>query len=342
MPAKSVLALLLAGAVAVLALASCVLFQSDLFPAELTLVMGQADLSSVIPASPASSFVMSILRDGSDEYIILYSTSPFDSTQNHLVVLSPDLKVLNTYTADDIAALNPSGVPFGGSSAVTHLVDGHIVIGNVEAVPTAGGLALLDKLSTPLNPVNVQLAGWTIVGPTSANVTWSGFGVDSSNNFTWTQYSSIWSTSGGLSQALGRSVQICGVFTDPENASSNIALLVFNDGSSNTQYFFQVLKNPDLLNGLFGPPLFNNPAYTPFTKSGLNMNDIFVTNDSIVAFEDSSRSWIRFSPQSPDAVTRLTAGKRTQGLKDAFSFSGKYFCTWDPDTRLLVKKALWW
>ena len=52
-----------------------------------------------------------------------------------MIVLSPDLKVLNTYTADDITALSPSGVQFNGSSAVTHLVDGRIVIGNVEAAP---------------------------------------------------------------------------------------------------------------------------------------------------------------------------------------------------------------
>ena len=188
----------------------------------------------------------------------------------------------------------------------------------------------------------MQLNGWTIVGPSSASSTWSGFGVDPSGNLFWTVYASIWSTATPLSHPLGRSVQLSGVFTDPEDVDSNLAFLVFNDGGSDTQYFFQVPKNPDLVNGLFGPPLFNNPSYAPFMKSGLSSNEIFVTTDSIIGYEPSSQSWARFTPTNPGSVTRLHTGQRKQDLKDAFSFSGRYYCTWDPDTRLLVRKAQWW
>jgi hypothetical protein len=193
-----------------------------------------------------------------------------------------------------------------------------------------------------LDKVNANLYGSTIVGPASAPFTWTGFGVDPTNSLNWTEYASDWSASSSRSQAVGRSVQFIGAFTDPENAQHNVAFLVFGDSSSDTQYFMQVPKDPDIVNGLSGPPLFNNTAYPIFTKSGLGHGQIFLTVDSIVGYEDSSQSWVRFAPSSPDSVTRLSTAGRKQGLQTAFSFSGGYYCTWDSSTLTLVKNADWW
>jgi hypothetical protein len=333
---------LLAGVVCALGLASCDILFNGAYSTELAQSTALADLSGSITAAAASTFNLSILRSGGNELVLLYSTAPFDGTQSHLLVLSPDLKVLNAFTADDIRALAPAGVPFKGDSALAHLADGRIVIGNVEAAPSASGLSLLGKLNTPANPVDVQLSGWTIVGPSSADFTWSNFRVDSSNVLTWSVYSSSWSTASPVARPLGKGVQLSGVFTDPESAQHNIATLVFSDGSSDTLYFIRVPKNPDLVNGLYGPPLFDNPAYPAFVKQGLGSKEIYMTSDSIIGFEGSSQSWVRFAPSSPDLVTRLPAGKRGQGTRSAFSFSGGYYCTWNPETRTLVRNEKWW
>jgi hypothetical protein len=166
--------------------------------------------------------------------------------------------------------------------------------------------------------------------------------VSGSGTLNWSAYSTTWTVVNPVSCPLGRNVRIRGVFTDPESLQHNIALLVFDDTDSDTQYFFQVLKDPDLKNGLFGPPLFDNPAYSAFTKEGLGSNEFFVTADGIIGFEDGSNSWVRFTPEEPDTESRLYAGKRKENLKSAFSFSGGYYCTWDPDSRTLVRMEKWW
>ena len=325
----------LAAAAVTLSLASCDVLFDGYYSAEISQATAIADLSAVVPASSAATFNLSILKSGSDEYVLLYSSVPFDSTQNHLVVLSPGLAVLKSFTGDDISLLPPGGVAFSGSSAVTHLTDGHIVIGNVDSIPSPGGLTLLSTLNS------VTLSGPTIVGPASAPFTWTNFNAGPSN-LTWSVYNNAWVPLASVSQPLGKQVQLRGVFTDPESSQHNVALLVFDDSSSDTQYFIQVPKDPDIVNGLFGPPLFNNPAYTAFTKTGLGSGDIFATSDSIVGYESNSRSWLRFAPSNPDAVTRLYTGNRKQDLKTAFSFSGGYYCTWDPDLRTLTRHEDWW
>jgi hypothetical protein len=331
--------ILVAGVVTLLSLGSCDVLFNGAYSPELGQMTALADLSAVIPAGPASTYKLSILRSGNDEFVLLYSSTPFDSTQIHLVVMSPTLKVLNTFSGDDISALPPVGIPFTGTSAVTHLVDGRIIIGNVEAVPSASGLALQDKLSAP---VPVHLEGSTIVGPASASLTWTGFSVDPTGALSWSAYASDWSTVSTMSHPLGRQMQIMGAFTDPENAQHNVAFLVFNEGNSNTQYFMQVPKNPDLVNGFPGPALFSNPGYTTFSKSNLSQGETFVTADSIIGFEENSQSWVRFTASSPDTVTKLYTGSRKKDLVSAFSFSGGYYCTWDPDKRSIVRNEKWW
>jgi FAD/FMN-containing dehydrogenase len=321
---------------AVLALASCQLFLSGPFPAELSQVTARVDLSSTISASSASGFNLSILKAGTIEYVLLYSSDPTDSSRAHLVVLSPDLKVLNTYTEDDInSTVAPVFISFAGNSAVAHPSDGTIVIGNVVATPSAGGLALSSKL------LSSSLNSWTIVDPSLPKDTWSGFFVDQpTGSLIGTMYASDWSSSTPFSKPLGRPVQLCGVFTDPESAVSNVVILVFSD--NNTLSFFQVRKNPDLMTGLVSIPFFTNPSSVLFTKNGLSQNEIFTTSDSIIGYDYNSRSWVRFTPADPGSEARLSTGVRKQDLKDAFSFSGGYYCTWDPDTRTLVRKADWW
>jgi hypothetical protein len=334
--------ILSAGAMVLLFLGSCDVLFNGVFSSELAQSTAIVDLSDTIPAVAAPTYNLSILHSGTDEFVLLYSGASFDSTQIHLVVLSPTLKVLNAFTGDDISLIPPVGMPFSGGSAVTHLVDGRLIIGNVEAIGSSSGLTLLDKLNLPVNPINVLLTGSTIAGPSAASLTWTGFSVDPSGLLSWSVYASDWSTVTTMSHPLGRQMQLVGVFTDPESVQHNVAFLVFSDGSSNTQYFVRVPKNPDLVNGFPGPPLFDNPAYATFSKSGLSRDGTFLTADSIIGFEENSQSWVRFTSSSPDTVARLYTGNRKKNLKSDFSFSGGYYCTWDPDKRSITRYEKWW
>ncbi len=332
-------------AAAILVAGSCLLFLSacqQLFGGPFSGVVAQqtamADLSGVISASAAPTFNLSILKSGGGEFVLLYSSAGFDGGQAHLLVLSPDLKVLDAYTMNDILALSPVGSPMTGTSAVTHLVDGTIVIGDVTAMPSNGKLLLLNKLSPPNTPVNVQLQGSTIVGPSTASRTWTAFGAGS-GSISWTVYASDWSSATTMSQQLGQAMQLGGVFTDPEDQGHNAAVLVFSDGS--TTRFVQVPKDPDLVNGLPGPPLLDNPAYPQFSKPGLDYTDIHVTADSIIGYENGSRSWARFTTSDPGNETLLYSPKKS-GQKTEFSFSGGYFCTWDPGSRSITRAEKWW
>ncbi|MGA2977088.1 MAG: hypothetical protein ABSF77_17405 [Spirochaetia bacterium] len=332
-------------AVLLLPLSSCDFLIMGLYPSDLGQLTARADLSAGITAAEAASFNLSIVRAGDMEYVLLFSSTAFDGAKNHLYVLSPTLAVLTTYTLNDIAALDPPGSSFAGNAAVTHLVDGRVIIGNVVASPSSAGLTLERKLEPPVNPVNVALMNWAIVGPDTASLTWSGFWVNA-GNLSYSAYASDWSTVIQLSHPIGRPYQLQGVFTNPEDANSNLALLVFADysGTTSTYYFLQVPKDPDLMNAFPGSPLFDTTAYTStsFKKQNLDGNTIAVTSDGIVAYDYSSGSWTWFTPSAPDAVKSLAVRNRSSSLKSAFSFSAGYYCTWDPGTRILTRYEKWW
>jgi hypothetical protein len=331
-----------------LSLSSCSLLFMGQFSSDIGQITARADLSAGIAAEDASSFNLSIVQSGDSEYVLLFSTVPFSGARNHLYVLSPNLTVLNTYSLDDITALNPPGGSFSGSVAMTRLVDGRIIIGNVAASPSTAGLTLLGKLQQPLIPITASLENWAIEGPTTANWTWTNF-VVMSGNLAYTALAADFSAAIPRSCPLGPtggSYSLQGVFTNPIDIQSNVALLVFGDDSSNnsTSYFIQVPKDPDLVNAFSGIPLIGNPAYasTSFTKNNLDSDSIAVTSDGIVAFDGNTRSWIWFTPSAPDAVKSLPVGNRSSAQKSAFSFSNAFYCIWDPTTRVLTRYEKWW
>jgi hypothetical protein len=141
---------------------------------------------------------------------------------------------------------------------------------------------------------------------------------------------------------VGRPYRLDGVFTDPEDTNNNLAILVFRDDSSETDYFLQVPKNPDLMNGFPGPALFDNPAYTSFSVPNLAESSVMVTLDGIIAYNQNTQSWVRFTPSAPGTVSSLHVPTRKYYAPTAFSFSGGYYCVWDPDTEVLTRYEKWW
>jgi hypothetical protein len=328
-----------AGIGLVLSLASCDILFMGVFPASLGQETARADLSSKIGEADAATFNLSIARAYGFEFLILYSTDGFDGTKPHLIVMSPALAVLNTYTLNDIPF-------FAGNSVFAHLFDGHVAIGNFDGLATSAGLKLVGQL-----PSSATLSNWSIIGgrsPTMNAYTWSGFQVDQSNLMTYNAYLEAWTP--GVPASLARVVRpidrshaqlrLVGVYTNPEDELGNESLFVFGESGGGTDYFVQIPKSPDLETAP-ATPIFAS-GYPTFSKDNLDSGTIAVTEDSIVAFDGSARSWIRFTPSDPDTVTSLYVGRRGSNERSAFSFSGGYYCIWDPQTRILTRYEDWW
>ncbi len=332
-----------------LSLASCdVLFMGN-FPSDLTQATARIDLSGSIPASAAGNFTLSVIKLGKIEYVLLFSSLNFNVSLPHLLVLSPDLQVQNSYTLDTIDnAVPPSGTPFGGNAALAHLSDATIVIGNLQTTPSGNGLALTAKLS---GAVSLPLSGWTIEGPQPGYLTWSSFGLYSSQQLFYQEYADDWSTQTSKSALVssgGTQYNFDGVFTDPEDSLNNVALMVFAESntSQGAFHFIQVPKSPDFSNLFSGLPIMENPAYTgtQFVKNDLEYGILYTTSDSIIGYNSHAQSFVRFAPPpaDPSVETPLRAPYNSGDVKIAFSFSGGYYCTWDPATRILTRYQDWW
>lgn len=171
---------LLAATVLILPLASCDMLFVGMFPADVAQMTSRIDLSDKIPAGSAATFNLSVLKLGTAEYVLLFSTDGYDPSLAHLFVLSPALQILNEYTLIVLNSL--AGDPFKGNGAVAHRADSTIVVGNVVMTPDPSGLLASAKLP-PTNALN----GDAIVGPGPGFLLWTNFGSDSSGNLTYEQ-----------------------------------------------------------------------------------------------------------------------------------------------------------
>jgi hypothetical protein len=330
---------LAAGLLFVFSLVGCDALFTGPFPASLGQATVRADLSAVIASADAAQFDLAICRSYGFEFVILSSPSGSSGTTPRMIVMSPALVVKNSYSLNDIPF-------FAGSSAFSHLFDGHIVVGNVDGLATSAGLVLSGQI-----PNTAPLSGWSLLGarlPTLNAYAWSGFQVDQANTMTWNAYQDDWSpTPPTMFSRVIRAVDanhprlwLSGAFTDPEDERGNASLFVFGESGTNTEYFVQVPKSPDLETPP-ATPIFSS-GYPTFTKSNLDSGTIAVTSDSVVAFDGSARSWIRFTLAAPGTVTSLRVARRGSHERSAFSFSGGYYCIWDPDTRTVTRYEDWW
>jgi len=330
-----------AGIVLVLALASCDVLFMGVFPSSLGQATARADLSAAIDPAAAATFNLAIARSYGFEFVILYSTVGFDSTKPHLVVLSPSLSVQNEYSQSDIP------FPFSGNSVFAHLSNGHVVVGNFDGAATSTGLKLIGQIPNLAPPLN----GWSIIGaqlPSMAAYAWSSFQVDQTNTMSYKAFLEDWTPSAPSSLTrLVRPIDsahpqlwLSGAFTNPEDELGNTSLFVFGESGTDTDWFVQIPKSPDLE---IAPaaPIFSS-GYPTFSKDHLDSGSISVTVDGIVAYDGSARSWIRFTPSNPDTVASLYVANRGSNEKSAFSFSGGYYCIWDPDRRILTRYEDWW
>jgi hypothetical protein len=271
------------------------------------------------------------------EYILLFSSDGVGPSNAHLFVLgAKDMTVLNRYSLDDLVTTIPApGWYFAGNSAVALPSGAAIIVGNVQLAPGTDGLAIVGKPP-------VQLNSGAMIGPTTAPNLWTGFRNDGSDNFIYDSYdTTTWTSTTVTPEAIGHPYQVTGVFADPEDSTDLTVLLVFHDDSGN-HFFLQVPKDPDMANGWPSAPLFSIGAYNPFVKGSLDGGSIAFTKTGIAAYDFSSRGWVHFLPSAPTAVDRMSAQRGSDGLRSAFSWSGGWFCTFDPDSRMLRRYEDWW
>jgi hypothetical protein len=346
-PLRRIIRVVTLASVLVLPLVSCDILFVGSFSSDLAQATARIDLSSSISAADGGSFTLSVIRSGKFEYVLLFSSLSFDGSLPHLLVLSPELKLKNSYSLNDIDAATGTVPSFSGNAAIAHLADGNVVIGNLQTTPSDSGLALDQKLTV----APVQLSRWAIEGPQPSYLTWSNFFLDYSQQLSYFEYAGDWnsprtSKSHFVSSPGNTRYDLEGVFTDPEDSLNNGALMVFAE--SNTQqeafHFIQVPKNADFINQFAGPPIMENPAYTgtQFVKNNLEHGTICMTSDSIIGYDPNAQSLVRFTPANPGGEARLRIPNRPKDMLLSFSFSGGYYCTWDPVTRILTRYERWW
>jgi hypothetical protein len=326
-----------------LVLTSCDILFMGVFPADIAQATARRDLSSSISAANASSFHLSVVKSGKHEFVILASDINFDTALPHLLVLSPELGVQNVYTMDELAAF--MSVALSGTAAIAHLNDGKIVIGNLETTVTASGLALSASLSAS----SVSINNWAVQGPSPNYYTWSGFRSDSSNTLFYSEWAADWSLYNTKTATIATGstrYEIEGVFTDPEDATNDTALLVFREQSGNDSlfHFISATKESNLFGMFVGGPIMEDTAFTSsqIVKSNLKSGSVNVTSDGIIAYNERSRSLVFFDPADPANEKPLHVGNTANDTQWAFSFSGGYYCTWNPDTRVLTRYEDWW
>jgi hypothetical protein len=330
--------ILAAACLIVLSLCACTVLFMGPFNSDLAQATAWRDLSADVSADAAISFELSIVQCGKTEYVLLYSSMDFDAARSHLMVLTPELEVLSSFTMEDIRAVDPDGASFSGDAVLYHQADGTVVIGNLVASPTDGGLMLLRKLSRPANTIDASLEEYAIEGPASADFTWTGFQMNTPSVVTYRAYPPDWSTSSTLSINTGSDLWLRAVLANPTNPASNAAILVFG-GKDDSGSFYMVPKDPDLANGLFGRDLSSYPS---FSKLHLDSSSVTATEDGLVGYDNSISAWVWFTPSAPDDVRSLPARNRNYNAKTAFSFSNGWYCVWDPDTRELIRYEKWW
>jgi hypothetical protein len=332
---------LMAVATLCITLASCQALFMGSYSAQLGQATARIDLSGSVPADLATGYDLFILQAQSGwEYVILLASGNFDAGSPHLIVMSPSLEALVSYSYDQLSNdVIPPGTPFQGDFAMPD-ASGSLVIGNVQFTPSAsdrltpaGKTVALESPSVPVTP---------FAGPHENLV---NFRLDSSNTLRYERYDASWALLGSQAVAVGGPsglFSLSGVFTDPNDTTADTALLVLEEetGNGSVTHFVQVSKAA--LSAGLASPILGNPAYPSVSKTNLDSRSISLTRDGLSAYQYNTRSWIQFTMDASDSVSSLYVGERGSATTTAFSLGGGYYCTWDPATRVLTRYEKWW
>ena len=348
-------ALRLAGMISalLLPLASCDVLFNGVFSPAVGQVTARADLSASIAAAPAGSFSLSTVSAGGNEFVLLYSTLGFDSTQNHLIVMDPHLKVLTTFTLDALVALPTAGDPFAGNFTMTD-VNGQVLVGSILFNASAAGFSFSSKFPSGFSLRGPSVTDLPAFGPALAFNEINFMTI--SGNLVYSQYNSAWSWVANPFALLGTPspppsgpLNVVNVFTDQDSAATpDVVVLQDSGGGSSHMYFLRIPK-ADINAGInvaiaTDPDIFTHAAlnYPPVVaKSNLSSQGIAFSRAGIIAYDYQSTSLVQFTLDAPDSVSSLPL-KNVNGMKLAAGISGTYCVVWDPVSRTLTRYEQWW
>lgn len=333
--------------VSLLALCSCGLLFVTPFSTDLAQTLAVRDFSAEIDDPSFSEFQPFVLEVGTGRVILLVAGQlpggqPYPGHKPWLFVLDENLSLAQKpFTCDELGAI--IGVPVKGSRAMVDS-NGQIVVGNVlftvvgttiAPIGVAGGLGGLYEWGFPM-----AAAGGNI-----ANVGSSGLTLD------WEGYNCSWTSMGSASKSIrasARYIWLRAVFAGPDPATTT-AILAFeesDDSATDTSTTFFVRVPKSRFDGTLDDNFLDLPMiYPSTTKTDLEGSHMGYTDDGIVAYDQSSQSWIIFPFDAPNAVQSTRVGDISDDLDDlriAWSYSGGYSCVYDMRSRTLSKVAKWW
>jgi hypothetical protein len=330
-----------------LLLGSCQVLFIGMFPAALGQATARADFSARIAAAPASYFSLSTVSAGGNEYVILFTSMSFDTSQVHLLIMDPHLNVLNAYSINDLAAIS-AGPLLNGNCTMTD-VDGFVVIGNMRFSAQPTGFTL--DTSYP----GVSLYAPSVSGMPSYFFNETRFRTSGSNPMTgvfllYDEYNSAWAptltfvTPLGIPDPPTQNLRFQNVFTDHDSAATP-DLFIFQDDSAQRTYFLRIPKL-DIDGGLSvvtsaASNVFTYYGASVITKSNLSSQTVSFCRAGVIAYDQDSESLVRFTLEAPDSVSSL-ALKRVDRMQVAAGMSGTYCVVWDPGTRTLTRYEQWW
>lgn len=333
--------------VSLLALGSCGLLFVTPFSTDLAQTLAVRDFSAEISDPSLSEFQPFVLEAGTGRVILLVAGQlsggqPYPGDKPWLFVLKEDLSLAQKpFTRDELAAI--IGAPVNGTRAMVDS-SGHVVVGNVlfdivgdtvEPAGIAGGMGGLYGWGFPLSPSGYNLA----------NMDSSGLALN------WSGYDCGWTSLGSFSRqirASARPLWLRAVFADPNPSIATVILALQENEDSmtdtSTTYFVQVPRI-EFNGSLPGNFLDDTLNYPSSTKTDLESSHMGYSDDGIVAYDQTSQSWIIFPFDAPNAVQSTRVGDISDDLDDlriAWSYSGGYSCVYDRRSRTLSKVAKWW
>jgi hypothetical protein len=336
--------------IALLPLGSCDVLFNGMFSGAIAQATARADLSKDIDTSPASSFQLSTVSSGGNEYVILFTSFTFDSSKTHLVIMDSQLKVLNSYTLDEMTALGGPSL-FSGNFTMTECLD-QVVIGNLWFNPSPSGFVFTNKQS------GIFLNGPSVRGRPQFNWNETNFRI-SGGELLYDEYALDWTPTATLGAGCplgvpsppppaGSYFELSNVLTDTDSASAPDVLVFQANGPTSRTYFLRVPKN--IINGDLGN--FASASGDVFTyaaanlpplvvKSNLQRDSIGFSRAGVVAYDYDSRSLVRFTLDAPDTVSSLSINWVNE-MKAAVGMSGTYCVVWDPASRTLTRYEHWW
>ena len=320
-----------------IALGSCKLVDiafSSTFPAAFSQMTARRDLSSLVPASEASSFSMSDVTAGGREYVILSSSLTSDGTR--LIIMDTGLNIILTLTGQDLAGMGGS---LGAAPAKVDAM-GHVLIGNVFFQTDASGLVFPPFVySIPTSP--------GFESPVGGNYNFIDFGA-SGNNFSYTEYYDTWIWTGSWTfpiralPAANTSFSVHAVFSDPDPARHVAIIVLYDSGDSLDHYL--VIPLGDLNGGL----LLTFPLqdfYEVFTKPATREDLLGYSNGGLIRFvpggSSGSGAFVRSDLSGADQPNQLQYFN-LPAMRQAFSPSGGTYFTFDLGTRIVTRLTAWW